>query len=92
MFHHIKANIKEGKEDEEDEEEVQINVEIQPNILRDVLDDSRKQTAEDAINCRSCKVRVSPKGKDYGTAKAAYSKVLGVVEGDRMEIFEKYCA
>ncbi|KAH8749367.1 hypothetical protein F5883DRAFT_695121 [Diaporthe sp. PMI_573] len=88
IFHHIKGNMKEG----EKEEEVQIEVEIPPNILRDVLDDSRKRNAEDAIDYRSHKARASAKGKDRDAAEAAYGEVLGNVEGDRMERLKEYCA
>lgn len=66
------------------EGEVQINAEIPSNILKDVLDDSRKRKAEDAIDYRSYKARVSAKGQDCDAAGAAYLGMLmtlGTVRG-----------
>lgn len=80
--------MKEG----EKEEDVQIDVDLPPNILRDVLDDSRKRKAEDAINYRSYKTRGLAKGKDRDVAEAAHGVVLGDVEGDRMERLKEYYA
>lgn len=64
--------MKEG----EKEGEVRINAEIPPNILKDVLDDSRKRKAEDAIDYRSYKARVSAKGQYCDAAGAAYLGIL----------------
>lgn len=80
--------MKEG----EKEDNIQINIELPPNILRDVLDDSRKRKAENAINYRSYKTRALAKGKDRDVAEAAHGVVLGDVEGDRMERLKEYCA
>jgi len=45
---YIKRNIKEG----ETEEDAGINIEIPPNILKDVLDNSCKRKADGSIDCR----------------------------------------
>ncbi|KAK3371034.1 hypothetical protein B0T24DRAFT_304724 [Lasiosphaeria ovina] len=64
ISHHIKGNMKEGDMKEgENEEEVDVNIEVPSKILQDVLDDSRKRKADDSIDCRNCKVRVSSHGK-----------------------------
>lgn len=47
--------MKEG----ENEEGVDVNIEIPSKILQDVLDDSRKRKADDSIDCRNRKVRIS---------------------------------
>lgn len=57
-----------------------------------MLDDSRKRKAEDAIDYRSYKARVSAKGKDRDAAEAAYVDDLGDVEGDKMDRLKEYCA
>jgi hypothetical protein len=72
---HIKGNMKEG----EKEEDIDVNIEIPPNILKAVLDNSRKRKADCSIDCRHCKVHVSP-GEDPGD-----------VEGDRQAKLEEYC-
>ncbi|KAH8761633.1 hypothetical protein F5883DRAFT_386422, partial [Diaporthe sp. PMI_573] len=87
IFHHIKGNMKEG----EKEEEVEINIEIPPTILKDVLDDSRKRKAEDADDFRSCKAHVLANGKYCDAAEATLGKDQGDIEGDRMERLEEYC-
>lgn len=58
--------MKEG----EKEEEVDINIEISPGILKDVLDDSCKRKAEDSIDCRACKTYVlADCGRTLGSRK-----------------------
>ncbi|KAH8745278.1 hypothetical protein F5883DRAFT_702966 [Diaporthe sp. PMI_573] len=80
--------MKEG----EKEEEVEIDIEIPPTILKDVLDDSRKRKAEDADNFRSCKAHVLANSKYCDAAETTLDKNLGDIEGDRMERLEAYCA
>ncbi|KAF6808440.1 hypothetical protein CPLU01_15673 [Colletotrichum plurivorum] len=63
-------------------------IEIPSTILRDVLDDSRKRKAEDAIDCRSCKAHVSAHGRHRETT---LDEGLDDVEGDRMDRLEEYC-
>ena len=47
--------MKEG----EREEDVDVSVEIPPNILKDLLDDSRNRKAEDSVNCRRTEAKNS---------------------------------
>jgi hypothetical protein len=68
--------MKEGKT----EEDVNVNIEIPPHILQNILDNSRKRKADSSTNCRHYKVHVSetiPSPKD--------------VEGDRQAKLEEYC-
>jgi hypothetical protein len=81
IFHHIKGNMKEGEE----EEEVDVNIEIPPKIIKEVLDYSRKRKAEDSIDCRNCKAH----GRHR--AKTTLGEDLGDVEGDRKDKLEEYC-
>ncbi|KZL76116.1 hypothetical protein CI238_13443 [Colletotrichum incanum] len=48
--------------EEENEEEVNVNIEILSRILSDILNDSRKQKAEDSVYCYSCKGHASSHG------------------------------
>jgi hypothetical protein len=75
---HIKGNMKEG----ETEEDVDINIEIPPNILKNILDNSCKRKADGSTDCRHCKVHVS---------ETIPSEDLGDVEGDRQAKLEEYC-
>jgi len=88
IFYYIKAKVK----DEEKEEEVEIDIKIPLIILKDVLDDSYKQKAEDTNNFYSCKAYRLANGKNYNVAKAAYSKVFRDIEGNRMERLKEYYA
>jgi hypothetical protein len=56
------------------EEDTDVDIEIPPNILKNILDNSRKRKADGSIDCGHCKVHVSEitPGED-----------LGNVEGDR---------
>jgi hypothetical protein len=78
IVYHIKGNMKEG----ETEEDVDINIEIPPNILKNILDNSRKRKADSSTDCCHCKVHVSDTipGKDPAD-----------VEGDRQAKLEEYC-
>jgi len=87
IFRHIKDNIKEG----EKEEDVNANLKILSEILKDVLDDSRKRKVEDPINCRSYKAYIAANGRYCDVVKAAVSKGLMDVEGDRLDKVKKYC-
>jgi hypothetical protein len=48
---HIKRNMQEG----DTEEDVDLNIELPPNILNNVLDNSRKRKADSSTDCRRCK-------------------------------------
>lgn len=87
IFHHIKGNIGEGRK----EEDVDVNIEIPPQILKDVLDDSRKRKAEDSIGCRNCKTHVSAHGRHHDTADTTLGEDLADVDGDRKDRLEEYC-
>lgn len=78
IVYHIKGNMEEG----EKEEDVDVNIEIPANILKNVLDNSRKRKADSSTDCRHCKVHVSETipGEDPGD-----------VEGDRQAKLEEYC-
>ena len=75
---HIKANMKEG----ETEEDVNVDIEIPPHILRNILDNSRKRKADNSSDCRHCKVHV---------LETIPSGDSGDVEGDRQAKLEEYC-
>jgi len=55
IVYYIKGNIKEG----ETEEDVNINIEIPPNILQNILDNSCKWKADSSANYHYCKVYIS---------------------------------
>ena len=44
--------------EEETKEDVNIDIEIPPHILRNILDNSRKRIADNPSDCRYCKVHV----------------------------------
>jgi hypothetical protein len=71
--------MKEG----EKEEDVDVNIKIPPNILKNVLDNSRKRKADGLINCRHCKVYVSAHSRRCDTAEITPSEDPEDVEGDR---------
>jgi hypothetical protein len=85
IVHHIKGSMKEG----EKEEQIDINIEIPPKILQDVLGDSRKQEA-DSSDCRQCKVQVA-RGKHRDVVETTFDGDLGGVKGDRKDKLEEYC-
>jgi hypothetical protein len=70
--------MKEG----ETEEDIDINIEIPPNILKNILDNSHKRKADSSTDYCHCKVHVSETipGKDPRD-----------VEGDRQAKLEEYC-
>jgi hypothetical protein len=88
---HIKRNIKEGKT----EENVNINIKILPNILKDVLDNSRKRKADSFIDCRQCKVYVSAYGRCCDTARRTAGEdredIERDVDRDRQAKLKEYC-
>ncbi|KAI9762389.1 MAG: hypothetical protein M1840_001250 [Geoglossum simile] len=84
---HIKGNIKEG----EKEEDVDVGIEIPPNILKSVLDNSRKRKANGSINCRHCKVHVSAHSGYCDTAEITPGEDPRDMEGDRQAKLEEYC-
>src|SRR6266536_2680196 len=81
---HIKGNMKEV----EREENVNINMEIPPNILKDVLDNSRKRKADGSIDCRQCKAHVY--SRYCATAKRTPGEDPRDVVGDRQAKLEEY--
>ena len=81
---HIKGKMKEG----ENEEDVDINIEMPPSIVKDILDNSRKRKADGSIDCRPCKVHNPAQGK---CSDAAPGEDPGDVEGDRQAKLEQYC-
>jgi hypothetical protein len=79
--------MKEG----EKEEDVDVDIEIPPNILKNVLDNSRKRKADGLIDCRYCKVHVSAHSRSCDTAEITPGEDPGDVEGDRQAKLEEYC-
>ena len=79
--------MKEG----EKEEDVDVNIEIPPNILKNVLDNSRKRKADGSIDCRHCKVHVSAHSRCCDTAEITPGEDPRDVEGDRQVKLEEYC-
>jgi hypothetical protein len=71
--------MKEG----EKEKDVDVNIKIPPNILKNVLDNSRKWKADGSIDRRHCKVYASAHSRCCNTAKIIPSEDLRDVEGDR---------
>jgi hypothetical protein len=69
----------------ETEEDVDINIEIPPSILKNILDNSCKRKADGAVDCRHCKVHVSSHSDTAETIDP------GDVEGDRQAKLEEYC-
>jgi hypothetical protein len=66
----------------ETEEDVDVSVEIPPNILKNVLDNSnnsRKRKADGSLDCRHCEVQ------------KIHSEDPGDMEGDRQGKLEEYC-
>jgi hypothetical protein len=66
--------------EEENEEDVNINIEMLPSIIKDILDNSCKRKANGSIDYRPCKVHASAYIKCYDTAT---SKDPRDVEKDR---------
>ena len=87
IVHYIKGSMKEG----EKEEEIDVDIEMPPKILQDVLDDSRKRKADSSIDCRQCKVQVSAHGGHRDTAETTLDRDLGDVRDDRKDKLEEYC-
>jgi hypothetical protein len=69
--------MKEG----ETEENVNVDIEIPPHILRNILDNSRKRKADNPSDCRY-KVHV---------LETIPGEASGDVEGDRLAKLEEYC-
>lgn len=78
--------MKEG----ENEEEVDVNIEIPSKLLQDVLDNSRKRKADDSIDYRNCKVRVSSHDRHYNAGTTLDEDLVGI-KGDRKDKLEEYC-
>lgn len=78
-------------EEGETEEDVDVGVEIPPNILKNVLDNSRKRKADGSIDCRHCKAHASAYNRCCDTAEIPLGEDLGDVEGDRQAKLEEYC-
>lgn len=81
---HIKDSMQEG----EKEEEVDVGIEIPPNIIEDVLDDSRKRKTDSTVGCRHCKTHISAHCQHCDVPWASFG---GDVEGDRKDQLEEYC-
>jgi len=79
--------MKEG----EKEEEVDVNIEIPPNILKNILDNSCKRKADSSIDCRHCKGHASTHSRCCNTAERTLREDPGDVEGDRQDKLEAYC-
>jgi hypothetical protein len=79
IVRHIKDSMKQG----EIEEDVDVNIEILPHMLKNVLDNSdnsRKRKADGSLDCRHCKVQ------------KIHSEDPRDVEGDRQGRLEEYCS
>lgn len=81
ILQHIKDNMQEG----EKKEEVNVGIEVPPNIIQDVLDDSRERKTDSAVSCRHCKTHISAHCQHCNVAQA------NLVEGDRKDRLEEYC-
>ncbi len=79
--------MKEG----EKEEDVDINIEILPNILKNILDNSYKQKADSLIDCRHCKVYALVYSRCCNIAERTLKEDPRDVEGDRQKKLEAYC-
>ena len=84
---HIKYNI----EKREREKDINIDIKIPPNILKDVLDNSRKRKADGSIDCRQCKAYVSAHGRCCDTVGRTSGEDHKDVEGDRKAKLKEYC-
>ena len=78
--------MKEGEKDED----VDVNINIPPHILKNVLDNSCKWKADDSINCRYCKVHVLAHSRCCDTAETIHGEDPRDVEGDRQAKLEEY--
>ena len=68
----------------EKEGDVDIDIEISPNILKGVLDNSYKRKVDSAINYRRrCKVRILAHSRCCDTTEITPSEDPRDVEGDR---------
>lgn len=74
---HIKGNMTEG----ETEEDVDVDIEIPPRIVKNILDNSRKRKADSSTDCRNCKVQVP-----FHSIEDPED-----VDGDRQAKLEEYC-
>jgi hypothetical protein len=81
----IYSDHKANMGDEEDEADVDLDIEIHPRIVQNILDNSRKRKAEGSIDHRSCKSNCSH--TDTGDAASH----IGDIVGDRKDILEEYC-
>ncbi|KAH9203554.1 hypothetical protein DL95DRAFT_231477, partial [Leptodontidium sp. 2 PMI_412] len=84
---HIKATMKEG----ETEEDVDVNIEIPPHIINNILEHNRKRKADGSIDHRQCKAHASSNKTCCDTSEIPTVEKLGDVEGDRQAILEDYC-
>jgi hypothetical protein len=75
----------------EKEEDVDVDIEIPPNILKNVLDNSRKRKIDGAIDYRHYKVHVSSHSRCCDAAEIIPGKDPGDVEEDRQAKLEEYC-
>ncbi|CAG9955928.1 unnamed protein product [Clonostachys rosea f. rosea IK726] len=78
IYKHIKAGMKDG----ENEDEVEVNIEIPPKILQDIMDNSRKRKADSSIDCRL--------PKSITSIHCGHSSEEDIV-GDRKDNLEEYC-
>jgi len=84
---HIKGTMKEG----EIEEDVEVNIEIPPHIINNILENNRKRKADGSIDYRQCKAHTSSHNRCCDTAEIPPVEKLGDVEGDRQAMLEEYC-
>jgi hypothetical protein len=77
--------------DREKEEDVDVNIEIPPNILKNILDNSCKQKADGSIDCRHCKVYASTYSRCCNIAERTLREDLKDIEGDRQDKLKAYC-
>ena len=83
---HHRNNMKDG----ETEDDVNVDIEILPEIAKDVLACSRKRKAESPSSGRPCKTHVSAHQGHYRAAEMAHPGDPSV-RGDRLEKLEEYC-
>ncbi|KAK1991678.1 hypothetical protein LX36DRAFT_734733 [Colletotrichum falcatum] len=79
--------MKEG----ENKEEINVNIKIPSKILRDVLNDSKKQKAEDSVDYRGCKVHALSHGRLRDTGGTSFVRDSREVKGNRIDRLKEYC-
>lgn len=93
LSRHLEAEVRyrrNNMKDGETEDDINVEIEVPPEIAKDVLACSRKRKAESASSGRPCKTHVSAHQDHHGAAGMAHPGDPGVC-GDRLEKLEKYC-